>query len=210
MKQLRLLFVAMLAVATPVSCTATVINFNEFGTSSPIDANGVHLAGVTFIFGPAQADYNGMIGTTGNTVFLTDPVLTGSTDGMLTLIFDYPTSVLQFDIALQSLSPIDDTNSGPNGGPAYVVTLSTGSVLNGATAPQPAGFYSEGEFQYSGPAITSASLTFFNGTDAAGGQVGAFGLDNLVFNSPEPGSTSLLACGLIALGLIRRQRARTR
>jgi hypothetical protein len=207
MNRLSILLTILLVAAAPVSCVATVIHFDEFGTSAPVDANGIHLEGVTFLFGPGSADFNGMIGTSGNTVFLTDPVLTGPTTGTLTLLFDFPTPILQFDIALLSAATIDNSSSGPNGGPAYIVTLSDGTVLNGGTSPQPAGFYSEGQFSYSGPAINSASITFFSGLDAQGASVNAFGLDNVAYISPEPGSIVLLTGGLFGLGLIRRWRA---
>jgi hypothetical protein len=196
----------LLAAAAPVSSLATVIQFDEFGTTLPVDANGTHLEGVTFLFGPGSADFNGMIGTAGNTVFLTDPVLTGPSTGTLTLLFDFPTPILQFDIALLSAAIIDDSSSGPNGGPAYTVTLSNGTVLYGGTAPQPTGVYSEGQFTYSGPAINSAQITFFSGHDSQGASVNAFGLDNLGFASPEPGSILLLTSGMLALGLIRKRR----
>lgn len=207
MNRSNVVLAVLLTVVAPVGCLATVIQFDEFGTSLTVDANGAHLEGVTFLFGPGSADFNGMIGTSGNTVFLTDPVLTGPTTGTLTLLFDFPTPILQFDIALLSAAIIDDSSSGPNGGPAYIVTLSNGTVLNGGTAPQPTGVYSEGQFSYSGPAINSATITFFSGLDAQGASVNAFGFDNLGFTSPEPGSVLLLTGGLVGLGLIRRRRA---
>jgi hypothetical protein len=114
--------------------------------------------------------------------------------------------VLQFDIVLQSVSTIDNSNAGPNGGPAYTVTLSNGTVLSGGTTPQPNGTYSEGAFLYHGPSFKSAAITFFNGIDAGGNSVDAFGIDNLTFHAPEPGTTLLLAAGLIGVGLIGRRR----
>ena len=55
------------------------------------------------------------------------------------MTFDYATPLLSFDILLLSVSPIDDSDSGPNGGPAYTVFLSDGAgfdvTFNGGTVP---------------------------------------------------------------------------
>jgi hypothetical protein len=90
MNRFSVVLAVLLAVAAPANCVATVIQFDEFGTSVAVDANGINLEGVTFLFGPGSADFNGVIGTAGNSVFLTDPVLTGPTTGTLTLVFDFP------------------------------------------------------------------------------------------------------------------------
>jgi hypothetical protein len=121
------------------------------------------------------------------------------------MTFDQPTTLLQFDVLLQSLDGIDSSSGGPNGGPAYTVLLSNGLSFNGATAPQLIGGYTEGEFLYTGAPVTSASISFFNGIDADGMSVGAFGIDNLTFGAPEPASLFGLGGGLIALGLLKRR-----
>jgi hypothetical protein len=60
-----------------------------------------------------------------------------------------------------------------------------GQQFAGDTAPQPGGVYSEGDFLYSGEPITGAGIAFFNGFDLRGKSVGAFGLDNLTFETPD-------------------------
>ena len=101
-----------------------------------------------------------------------------------------------------SLAPID---------PAYTVTLFSGAVLSGSiagsTTPQcPFPCYSEGTFQYTGAPVTSASITFFNGLDSQGGAVSAFGLDKLTYQTPEPATQMLFACGMLVLGAIGRRK----
>ncbi|MCU1336775.1 MAG: hypothetical protein JWO19_2356 [Bryobacterales bacterium] len=202
---MRLLPLIALLLATPGASWAGTITFAEFGTAPLIDVNGFHTQGVTFGFAPGQGFYNQSVGTAGNALLSVDPVLSGSTDGVLTLAFDYSTSVLVFDVLLQSVSPIDDSNRGLNGGPAYTVLLSNGLSFNGSTTPLVSGGYSEGEFSYSGAAINGATITFFNGLDANGLPVSQFGFDNLTFVAPEPASFFGLAGGLLAIGMIKRR-----
>jgi len=204
---MKLSIACVILLTIPFVSSASTLTFEELGTTPAVDVNGLHTQGVLFSFTPGQAAYNGTIGTAGNAVLSIDPVLMGPSSGTLTLVFDLPTPLLQFDVVLQSLFPLDDSNSGANGGPAYTVLLSSGATLNGSTAPQPGGFYSEGHFQYNGAAITSAEITFYHGFDAGGSPVRAFGLDNLTFASegvPEPAPTMLIAAGLIAIGTLKR------
>jgi hypothetical protein len=183
----------------PASSLATTLTFDEFGTSPLLNVDGLYVSGVTFHFSSGSADYNGQIGTAGLTSLVSDPLLTGPTTGTLTFSFDVPTSLLRFDLALLSLDSI---------GPAYTVVLSTGDVLIGSTTPQPDGFYSEGTFQYTGAPINGATISFFNGMDSMGGDVTAFGLDNLTYEAPEPGTSVQLAGALLALGVIGRIKGR--
>ena len=188
------------------SSWATTIQFAELGTAPLTDANGVYIQGVHFRFASGQAFFNEGIGTVGTAVLSIDPVLAGPTAGILTLTFDQPTPWLQFNILLESIFTIDDSNQGPNGGPAYTVLLSNGLNLAGGTTPQPNGVYSEGTFLYSGTPIDSASITFFHGHDTSGMTVSTFGVDNLTFGTPEPASFVGLGTGLILIGAIRRRR----
>ena len=173
------------------------LSFDEFGTSSLLNADAVSVSGVTFHFNAGTAYYNGQIGVAGFAVLVSDPLLSGPTTGTLTMDFDSPTSLLSFDLALLSLDTID---------PAYTVTLSDGSVIVGSTTPQPGGLFSEGTFLYTGAPITGAAITFFNGTDSMGGNVTDFGLDNLTFEAPEPSTQLLFAGALLALGVIRKRK----
>jgi hypothetical protein len=202
------LLLCFLAFGAASASRAATIHFDELGVASPIVANGVYLDGVHIGFSADQAIFNQMVGTDGNAVLSVDPVLSGSTSGTLSLDFDFPVTLLRFDILLQSISTIDDSAEGSNGGPAYRVLLSNGLVLQGGTAPQPGGLYSEGQFEYSGDPIRAAQISFFSGIDSGGMPVGAFGLDNLTVgtsNAPEPKTTLALLLGL-ALLLVRKWR----
>ena len=202
---MRLLPLFVLLLAAQCTSWASILTFGEFGTSPPIDVNGFHIQGVTFGFSPGRAFYNQTVGTSGNALLSVDPVLSGPTSGILTLTFDYATPLLAFDILLLSISTIDDSDQGLNGGPAYTVLLSNGLSFSRGTTPQPNGFYSEGEFVYSGAPIDWATISFFSGLDASGMPVSEFGLDNLTFLAPEPASFFGLAGGLLALGMIKRR-----
>jgi hypothetical protein len=184
---MRLLPLCLLLLGTHSTSCATTIQFDELGTASPINVNGVHIQGVLFGFSPDVAFFNDVVGTAGNAVLSVDPVLSGPTSGTLTLTFDLPTPLLRFDILPESIFPIDDSNQGLYGGPAHTVLLSNGLNLAEGTMPQPNGVYSEGEFVYSGQPINSAVISFFRGTDAGDMQVVAFGLDNLTFNAGGTG-----------------------
>ena len=207
------LFVSL--VAAQCISFATTIHFDEFGSAPLIDANGLSTQGVTFGFAPGQAVYNNTVGTAGNVLLSMDPVLSGPTTGILTLTFQDATPLLQFDILLLSLAPIDDSMMGLNGGPAYTVLLSNAmgfqTSFSGSTVPLLGGGYSEGQFSYSGTAINTATITFFHGVDANDMPVTQFGVDNLTFVTPEPASFLGLGAGLLVIGVIkRRQRGYSR
>jgi hypothetical protein len=198
MKKILVLSTLLLALLLfPACSSATTLYFDEFGTSSLLGVDGMSVSGVTFHFTPGTAYYDGHIETAGFAVLVSDPLLTGPTTGTLTMDFDSPTSLLQFDLVLLSLDTIDS---------AYTVTLSDGSVLGGSTTPQPGGFYSEGTFLYTGAPITGAAIAFFNGTDSLGGNVTDFGLDNLAFEAPEPATPFLFAGALMALGVLGKRK----
>ena len=202
---MRLLPISLLLLAAPAAFAAT-LNFDEFGTTPLIDVNGLHTQGVTFGFTPGQAFYNQSVGTSGNALLSIDPVLSGSTSGVLTLTFDYATSLLRFDVLLASISTIDNSSQGANGGPAFTVLLSNGFSFNGGTTPLVNGGYSEGTFAYLGAPITSATISFFHGQDVSGLPVTDFGLDNLTFtNAPEPAAFFGIAGGLLVFGMIKRR-----
>jgi hypothetical protein len=185
----------LILLALPASGLANTLYFDEFGTTTPLNVDGLYVAGVTFHFSGGPADYNGAIGTPGTTALVNDPVLTGSTGGTLTLTFDNPMTYLQFDMALLSMAFVSQ---------AYTVALSTGEVIQGSAAP--VAIWSEGTFQYRGPAVTSAEITFFHGVDLDGAEVPNFALDNLTYHAPEPGTLLLIAGGLLAMGVIGRRR----
>ena len=207
----RLLPCCVLLLGIGNSSPAATIRFDELGTDALIDVNGLHVQNVHFGFSPDQAFFNQIIGTDGTAVFSIDPVLTGPTTGALAIGFDSPTTLLRFDIFLQSIFTIDDSDQGPNGGPAYTVLLSNSMSLLRGTTPQENGVYSEGEFVYSGEAIDGAVITFFNGADVSGSPVLAFGLDNLTYDAPEssvpePATFFGLGIGLLTMVAMKQRR----
>lgn len=185
----RFLLPIALALVPQTFAGTAILHFDEFGTNPQIDVNSVSGLGVSFLFTPGTAVYNGGIGA-GTTVNLSDPVLVGPTSGTLMLAFDSPIDFLSFDIALESVDAISN---------AYNVTMG-GNSFSGDTAPQIV--FSEGHFAYSGiGTFTSATITFSNAAPE-------FAIDNLSFGAPEP-STGLpvgaAAMVLALLGLIRNR-----
>lgn len=185
-----LLLMILLSLA-PVFAGTITLHFDELGTSSPVDfSTPISVSGVTFAFFPDTAQYNGSInaieGVT--TLNLSDPVLTGPTSGTLILDFANPTTVLNFDIAMESVFPILN---------AYTVAIG-GNLFSGDTTPLV--MYSEGSYSYSGgAAFTSAAITFSN-------EAPVFALDNLTFSAPEPGTELLIGAALLALAVAVKSR----
>src|SRR5258708_28760285 len=155
---MRLLPLFVLLLAVPGVSPAATFTFAEFGTAPLIDVNGFHTQGVTFGFTPGQAVYDQSIGTAGTALLSVDPVLSGSTDGVLTLTFDYSTPLLQFDVLLLSVSTIDDSNQGLNGGPAFTVLLSNGQTLTGGSTPHAQRIYFQTSFGLSADTLNSTTL----------------------------------------------------
>jgi hypothetical protein len=115
-----------------------------------------------------------------------DPV-TGVSSGSLTLNFLAPTTMLDFGavVGTGDSELLSVALSGPQytGAPAETMTLQTLS-----------GVLSEGEFLYSGAAVTQAVLTFTSDS------VPIFAIDNLTFTSPqvpEPNSLKLFAIAVL-------------
>ena len=178
------------ALANAPAVFATTIHFDELGTSSPVDANNQHLLGVLFQFSGGTAQYNGVIASAGIAALVSDPALVGPTSGTLSLTFDSPTSLLSFDIALESTNPIIG---------AYTVSLPPNAPSSGDTAPIL--MVSEGHFQYQGSPITNATITFSNTAPQ-------FAIDNLTVGNPEPGTSLLLGGAFLGLAVFGRRNRR--
>src|SRR5882762_8729476 len=104
MKKLLILSTLLLALLLfPADSFASVLNFDEFGTSSLLNADTLSVAGVTFHFSAGTAYYDGHTLAAGFAVLVTDPLLSGPTTGTLTMDFASPTSLLSFDLVLLSL-----------------------------------------------------------------------------------------------------------
>jgi hypothetical protein len=162
-----------------------------FGGAVTVDA-----LGITFDFAEGAsatgAIYGDTLGTAGNGLApLSDPVLDGPADGTLTLNFAYPTDFLSFDI-LFGIEP------GDSGG---LVTIGATPMSYTTTGGQGSGgFFSIGSFS-SGTLtpFSQAVITFDDPTTQ-------FAIDNLSFDTPEPGSLMLLVAGTLLLGALLRVR----
>jgi hypothetical protein len=200
------------ALAAPVQANI-IINTFDFGQAPPTGgpgpdapglttpANGLHALGVTFSFSeggdPSSAAlYGDSIGADADQLApLTDPLLDGPGDGVLSLIFDSPTTFLSFDIAFST-----DTGTGGTvtiAGNAFPITTTGNSGLFG--------LFSMGSFELnSSSSFTQAAISF----DDAGSQ---FAIDNLSYdyspaNAPEPESMILIGSGLLVLATLMKQK----
>ena len=214
MNRLSIVLLTLLVLLYPLVSAASTLTFDELGTDTPVAVINLHIQGVTL--DDPNAVYNGMIGTAGTCILSDDPLMTGPTPGPLTIVFDSPTPLLEFDVVLQSVVPIGDSPTEDDGGPAFTVSLSNGLVLNESTQPQLGGIYSEGAFSYAGSPISGATVSFFSGEDSTGNTVEAFGLDNLTYETaseqtqqttPEPKTLFLLGLGCVSMVLVWRKHA---
>lgn len=160
--------------------------------------NEFRMSGVSFdysINGASSSDaFVGSYGP-GELVAVSDPSLTGSSSGILTLSFDPPTPILQFGVALSTGETLSrgfevqlfDTDD---------QLLDTLGVPTKVLVEGPA--FSEGEFRYDGAALTKAVISFADTT-------GDFAFDNLVV-VPEPAGLTLAISGFALATLIRARR----
>lgn len=220
----KLLTLVVLAAALIGTAQAGVIITNTFdggqvpppggsgpnGPAVPTAANGVHALGVLFTFtqgglASTTATYGDTIGAAVDQLApLTDPLLDGPADGVLTLSFDTPTTFLSFDIAFISSANLGGfVTIGGGSSKAFTTTGNSGLM----------GLFSVGSFSWT-PAspFTQATITFDSA--AAGTQ---FAIDNVSYEDPplapsvpEPASLALFGSGMLTLGLIARKRTRLR
>jgi len=187
------------AIASFIACSAnaaiTTLDFTEL-PFQPVD--GLSYMGVTFGFrigATPSADANYNSGGPGSVVFVQDPSLEGNAAGTLTLIFDKPTDLLEFGVALSSNS--DAT-------PGFVVRLFDPSLVLVGVYPvntSPLLSFTEGQFTYSGAPIIGATIGFNNQAASR------FAFDNLTFNPiPAPGAILLSSIGLGVVSWLRRRR----
>jgi PEP-CTERM motif len=186
-----------LAPAGGIGATAPAVATAFHGTDT-LDA-----LGITFDFteGPSAspAIYGDTLGTVSNVLSpLSDPVLDGPADGILTLNFDQPTDFLSFNI----LFGIEPGNSGG------LVTIGATPLSFTTTGGQGSGgFFSIGSF-------SSGTLTpFSQAVITFDDPMTQFAIDNLSYDAisavsatPEPGSLALLAAGALLFGALVRFR----
>ncbi len=187
-----------IAFCTTDVAKAEILTFDELG--SPIPADGLTVKGVTFDF-----KINGVDSTDSiyNLSFLPEfpsnllanlqqPYLEGNAKGILSLDFATPISALQFNLGLNSFSPVASALT--------VELFDAGLKSLGITSVNttPLAILSEGLFSYSGVGVKKAVLDFDASKFGLSPTVDPrFVIDNLTYISiPEP---SLLV-GLLAFG----------
>jgi hypothetical protein len=215
MSSFRALFlVAAVAIGTAQGAMVTMVN--TFDPSQPPPAGGIgpsapsgpmafgnqvgagvviHALGVTFQFTDAtlgnSAWYGDTIGTTANSLSpgFTDPVLSGMADGVLTLIFDSPSTFLSFNVLFV---PVFSDSGGQvtiGGNSAAFTTIARGDG------------FSIGNFLWTPSSPFTQAVITFDGT-AAGAN---FAMDSLQYDTnapsfaPEPSSITLFGGGTLLL-----------
>ncbi len=193
---ITLVFLALLcALWRPGAAQAATLTFDGL---PPQPANGLSFNGVTFGFQVAGVDSSAAVygaAGPGALTFVDGSVLSGPTEGILTLDFTEPTAELQFGVSLETASLLV---------PGFSVELfDTGGwslgVIDVVTVPLVSD--SESFFSYRGVLLSRAVIAF-NEASAP-----SFAMDNLGFESmPEPGTLLLFGSGLAGWALRRKWR----
>ena len=166
------------SVNLPIANAVTQITFDEL-PAQPVD--GLTFGDVTFGFTVAgspstDARFNangpGLFAS-----FLQDPVLEGTTSGVLALDFAVPVDSISFGLARSSPATLAS---------GFEVRLfdSTGASVGTfptATAPSVGFTFTEAQFSYNGAPVQRMEIDLTTASAAAGGS--RFAIDNLVFNT---------------------------
>ncbi len=195
MKKSGAILVLAVLMSAGTAQAASTLTFDELPYQS---VNGLSYEGVTFGFAvkgrPSTGAYYGAVGP-GSLTYLQGKSLVGDTRGILTLDFASPISQLDFGLALKTRRSV---------GRGYRVELFDKSLVSlgmfsGKTTPLV--YWSEGQFSYSGSAISRAVVDF-NQCYAR-----KFAIDNLSTNSiPAPGAILLGSIGVSLVGWLRRRK----
>lgn len=196
MKKFSAILVLAVLMSAGAAEAASTLTFDELPYQS---VDGLSYGGVTFGFtlsgSPSTDAYYGAIGPE-SLMYLQDSSLEGNARGILTLDFASPTNSLQFGIALNTKNSVTG---------AYTVELfddSLGSlgIISGNTDPLIC--WSEGQFTYSGTAISRAVIDFNEQFSRR------FAIDNLSTNTiPAPGAILLGSIGVSCVGWLRRRKS---
>ena len=200
MKIKKLATICVLAVLVSAGTTeaASTLTFDELPYQS---VDGLNYGGVTFGFtiggSPSTDAHYGAVGP-GTLTYVQDKSLVGNARGILTLDFDSPTSQLEFGLSLNTRKKLSC---------AYEVELFDKSLVSLGTfkrGTKPLVYWSEGQFTYSGTAISRAVIDF-NQCYAR-----SFAIDNLTTSSantiPAPGAILLGSIGAGCVGWFRRRK----
>jgi hypothetical protein len=185
-----------LALAS-TSFGGVILTMTEVGFQ-PINGLSVTKGGVTFDFTDSSgADYDS--NGPGQETFVQDPSIEGPTAAeTVGITFSQAFTVVQFGLALSSLSPVSQmaTVSLYNGSTLVLTTTFDSSLTD---------IFAEGLFTYSGAPVTGVTITPASSTATT-----SFALDNFEVTTPEPSTFSMLTGAGLALGagiLMRRKKA---
>lgn len=168
--------ISLLILASTAALAQTeTLRFDEIPTT-PL--NGLTFRGVTFTFtiggvGSTAANY-AFVGP-GQIAFIQDPSAEGDANGTLTIAFNTPTTVLSFGVARSTPSPMSPGAIVQLFDPAGNLVQTTPLALSTPV------LFAEAQFNYVGPPIRRAVLTFPNPAAAL-----RWALDNLTYQSGPP------------------------
>lgn len=180
---------------SPTASGQTVtLTMDDLGVQ-PVDGL-MHPTGVNFAFTidglPSNAATYGGNGP-GMTLFVDDPSIEGSTNGVLTIEFPEPSSVVEFGIALLG------TGSITNAVEVELLSTSGEPLFSGGLDFEVAEDFTETRFVYSGNPVATAIVDFTPASTMMP-VLPRFAFDNLTFVLPEP-SSLIMICGTIMLAL---------
>lgn len=195
-----------LGFAASAQASPLTLTFDEIATPVP---GGIESNGVTFSLEVGMAPSNDLTyghSGLGDLTFVQGKVLEGDAAGVLTIDFSQPTDIVEFGLAINTITTPDfhaadvelfDTSLQSLG----VTPLLTSSLLT----------FSEGSFAYSGPDVMRVVIDF---DDAIPALPPRFAIDNLTFEpgvaAPEPvpllQAPLLLLVAALSLGSSLRRR----
>jgi hypothetical protein len=200
MVQLVCILVVQVGLVTEAHASLLTLTFDEVATPVP---GGVESMGVTFSLEVGMAPSGDLTyghAGLGDLTYVMGKVLEGDANGVLTVDFSQPTTIVEFGLALNTVTTPDFH--------AADVELFDGALMSLGVTPLLTSsliFFSEGIFSYSGVAVARVVIDF---DDAIPALPPRFALDNLTIESgvsaPEPGSLLLLAVALALGSSLRR------
>ncbi|MEZ6069156.1 MAG: DVUA0089 family protein [Pirellulales bacterium] len=155
-----------------------IITFDEL-PAQPI--NGVSVDGVTFEFTiGGVASPLATFGSTGpgTTTFLSAPLADGPNAGILAWDFDKPVDTLSFGVALSTIAAV------PVGFEVELFDAGGSSLGVFPMATEPLVSFTEGLFEYAGPAVSRVVVDFNEAV------AGAFAVDNIKFTTATASSAA--------------------
>ena len=200
MVQLVCILVVQVGLVTGAHASPITLTFDEVSTPVP---GGVTALGVTFSLEVGMAPSGDLTyghAGLGDLTYVMGKVLEGDANGVLTIDFSQPTTIVEFGLALNTVTAPDFH--------AADVELFDGALMSLGVTPLLTTnliFFTEGLFSYSGPAVERVVIDF---DDAIPALPPRFALDNLTIengvSAPEPTPLVLLAVALALGSSLRR------